>query len=45
MAKLKTLLKRLKYNTKYLIKANNEIPSNFKIFEFFHSNQSSYPNL
>ena len=33
MANLKTLLKRLKYNARYLIKANVEIPSNFKIFE------------
>ncbi|GIR20731.1 hypothetical protein CM15mP35_09920 [bacterium] len=33
MGKLKTLLRRLKYNAKYLIKANNEIPSNFRIFE------------
>ena len=38
MAKLKTLLKRLKYNTKYLIKANNEIPSNFKILERRNTN-------
>jgi len=33
MANLKTLLKRLKYNTRYFIKANVKIPSNFKIFE------------
>jgi len=38
MAKLKTLLKRLKYNTKYLIKAKNEIPSNFKILERRNTN-------
>ena len=38
MAKLKTLLKRLKYNTKYLIKANNEIPLNFRIFERRNTN-------
>ena len=31
MGKLKTLLKRLKYNFKYLFKSNNEIPSNFRI--------------
>ena len=37
MAKLKTLLKRLKYNTKYLFKTKNEIPSNFRIFERRHT--------
>ena len=37
MAKLKTLLKRLKYNTKYVIKAKNEIPLNFRIFERRHT--------
>ena len=31
MGKLKTLLKRLKYNFKYLLNSNNEIPSNFRI--------------
>ena len=37
MAKLKTILKRLKYNTKYIIKAKNEIPSNSRIFERRHT--------
>ena len=38
MGKLKTLLKRLKYNTKYYFKNNNEIPSNFRIFERRNTN-------
>ena len=38
MGKLKTLLRRLKYNAKYLIKANTEIPVNFRIFERRNTN-------
>ena len=38
MGKLKTLLRRLKYNAKYLIKANTEIPLNFRIFERRNTN-------
>ena len=42
MGKLKTLLRRLKYNAKYLIKANNEIPVNFRIFERRNTNFQKY---
>ena len=38
MTNLKTLFKRLKYNTRYLIKANVEIPSNFRVFERRNTN-------
>ena len=38
MTNLKTLLKKLKYNARYLIKANVEIPSNFRIFERRNTN-------
>ena len=38
MTNFKTLLKKLKYNTRYLIKANLEIPSNFRIFERRNTN-------
>ena len=33
MANFKTLLKRFKYNTRYLIKSNVKIPSNFRILK------------
>ena len=33
MDNFKTLLKRFKYNTRYLIKANVKIPSNFRILK------------
>jgi len=38
MTNFKTLLKRLKYNTRYLIKANLEIPSNFRVVERRNTN-------
>jgi len=38
MDKLKTLLRRLKYNAKYYIKTNTEIPSNFRKFERRNTN-------
>ena len=38
MTNLKTLLKRLKYNTRFLINSNVEIPSNFRIFERRNTN-------
>ena len=38
MTNLKTLLKRLKYNTRFLINSNVEIPSNFSIFERRNTN-------
>ena len=38
MTNLKTLLKRLKYNTRFLINSNAEIPSNFRIFERRNTN-------
>ena len=46
MGKLKTLLRRLKYKAKYLIKANNEIPVNFRIFERRNTNFiNTFPEL